>query len=338
MPRNKLPKKLSGIEKTAVLLLAIGEDRAKKVFQHLNEDEILKIGKAMVELKDIPSKVIEEVLQEFTNTFQSGERILPGGEEQAKRFLARIFDEKTAEKLLSKAETTVKAPPFKELENYSPNLIAQILSHEHPQTLALILGHLSPSHAAEVLKLLPEGIRAEVLMRLAKLESVPLEMLYEVDKVLKEQLEAMGGEGQKVGGIQAVAEIINALDRSTEEEILSEIEEESPQMAEEIRELMFVFEDIKNLDDRAIREILKEVSNEELTLALKGASDELKEKFFKNLSERAARMIKEDLEIMGPVRLSDVERAQKNIVRIVRKLEAEGRIVLAGKGGEDVLI
>ncbi len=338
MKKNKRPRKLNGIEKTAILLVAMGEERAKKVFQYLEEDEILKIGKAMVELKDVPSKTVEEVLREFNDVFVSGDRILPGGEEHAKKFLAKIFDEKTAESLLNKAEVTVKPPPFKDLENYSPNLIAQILSHEHPQTLSLILGHLSPAHAAEVLKLLPEGVRSEVLMRLAKLESVPLDMLYEVDKVLKEQLDAMGGEGQKVGGIQAVAEIINALDRSTEEEILSEIEEESPQMAEEIRELMFVFEDIKNLDDRAIREILKEVSNEELTLALKGASDELKEKFFGNLSERASRMIKEDLEIMGPVRLSDVEKAQKNIVRIVRKLESEGKIVLAGKGGEDVLI
>lgn len=175
-------------------------------------------------------------------------------------------------------------------------------------------------------------------MRLAKLEAVPLDMLYEVDKVLQSQLRAMGGEGQKVGGIQAVAEILNAVDRSTEEEVLSDIEEESTKMAEQIRELMFVFDDIINLDDRAIREVLKEISNDDLTLALKGSSEALQEKFFSNLSERAATMIKEDLEIMGPVKLSEVENAQKSIVKEIRRLEAEGRIVLAGKGGDDVLV
>ena len=175
-------------------------------------------------------------------------------------------------------------------------------------------------------------------MRLAKLEAVPEEMLVEVDKVLQSQLIAMGGkEGKKVGGVQAVAEILNAVDRSTEEEVLSEIEEESAQMAEEIRNLMFVFDDIRGLDDRSIRELLKEISNEDLTTALKGASDELQDKFFKNLSERASNMIKEDLEIMGPVRLSDVESAQQNIVKTVRRLEVENRIVIS-RGSSDVFV
>ena len=216
--------------------------------------------------------------------------------------------------------------------------MAQILRNEHPQTLALILGHLHPDQAAELLQNLPSGVRSEVLMRLARLEAVAEEMLLEVDRVLQNQLIAMGGkEGKKVGGITSVAEILNAVDRATEEEVLSEIEEESAQMAEDIRNLMFVFEDIKALDDRSIRELLKEVSNEELTQALKGASDDLKEKFFKNLSERAATMIREDLEIMGPVRLADVESAQQNVVKTVRRLEAEGKIAI-GRGGGDVFI
>ena len=175
-------------------------------------------------------------------------------------------------------------------------------------------------------------------MRLARLEAVAEDMLMEVDKVLQSQLIAMGGkEGKKVGGVASVAEILNAVDRATEEEVLSEIEEDSTQMAEEIRNLMFVFEDIKQLDDRGIRELLKEVSNDELTTALKGASDDLQEKFFKNLSERAANMIREDLEIMGPVKLSEVESAQQNVVKIVRRLEDEGRIVIS-RGSGDVFI
>jgi flagellar motor switch protein FliG len=228
--------------------------------------------------------------------------------------------------------------PFRELENVSPRILAQILRSEHPQTLALILGHLDSDQAAELLTNLPAGVRSEVLMRLAKLEAVAEDMLMEVDKVLQNQLVAMGGkEGRKVGGVSAVAEILNSVDRATEEEVLAEIEEESAQMAEEIRNLMFVFEDIKGLDDRAVREVLKEVSNDELTLALKGASEDLKDKFFRNLSERASNMIKEDLEIMGPVKLSDVESAQQGVVKTVRRLEAEGRIAI-GRGGGDVFV
>ena len=334
----KDPKQLTGVQKTAILLLALGDQYVQKIFKELDRDEIVKVSKAMVELETVPQEIVESVLAEFNEAFLSGKRALVGGPSQAKKILSKVLDGESVEDIMKRLEYDYKPPPFRGLENYSPNIMARILSNEHPQTLALILGHLPPHQAAEVLKNLPAGVRPEVLLRLAKLETVPLEMLYEVDSVLREQLEAMGGEGQKVGGVQAVAEILNATERSIEEEVLSEIETESPQMAEEIRELMFVFEDIKDLDDRSIRELLKEISNEDLTLALKGASDELKEKFFSNLSERAATMIKEDLEIMGPVRLSDVEQAQRNIVRIVRQLEAEGRIVLAGKGGEDVLI
>ena len=204
--------------------------------------------------------------------------------------------------------------------------------------MALILGHLPPDSAANLLQHLSAGVRAEVVMRLAKLESVAEEMLMEVDRVLQNQLIAIGGkEGRKVGGVGSVAEILNAIDRATEEEIMADIEEESTQLAEEIKQLMFVFEDIIKIDERGIRELLKEISNEDLTMALKTAAEDLRQKFFKNLSERAANMIREDLEIMGPVKLSDVETAQQNIVKQVRRLEAEGRIIIAGSGG-DVLV
>jgi flagellar motor switch protein FliG len=181
-------------------------------------------------------------------------------------------------------------------------------------------------------------VRTEVLMRLARLEAVPEDMLAAVDKVLQSQLIAMGGkEGRKVGGVQAVAEILNAVDRATEEEVLAEIEEESAQMAEDIRALMFVFEDVKTLDDRSLREILKEISNEDLTMALRGTNDELREIFFRNMSERASSMIREDLEIMGPTKLADVEAAQQNIIKVVRRLEGEGRVMIS-RGSGDVFI
>jgi flagellar motor switch protein FliG len=329
---------LTGQQKTAVLCLSLGDKFCSEVFKRIDRTEIARISKAMLEIDSVEKEDVEDVLREFNESMQFGQEMIVGGADTVKRMLSKTLDSDTAKYIMDSLEIAAGPTPFQELGNVSPRILAQILRNEHPQTLALILGHLHPDQAAELLQNLPSGVRAEVLMRLARLEAVAEEMLLEVDKVLQNQLIAMGGkEGKKVGGITSVAEILNSVDRATEEEVLSEIEEESAQMAEDIRNLMFVFEDIKALDDRSIRELLKEVSNEELTQALKGASDDLKEKFFKNLSERAATMIKEDLEIMGPVRLADVESAQQNVVKTVRRLEAEGKIAI-GRGGGDVFI
>ncbi len=333
-----MAEQLKGAHKTAVLLLAMGDKFTSEIFKRMDRSEITQVSKAMMEMDTIPKETVEEVVREYHRALVTGQELLSGGEDQVKRLLMKNLDADTAKYIMDALDMDHGPAPFRELENVSPKILSQILRNEHPQTLALILGHLHPDQAAELLSNLPAGVRPEVLMRLAKLEAVPEEMLMEVDKVLQSQLIAMGGkEGKKVGGVQSVAEILNAVDRATEEEVLSEIEEESAQMAEEIRNLMFVFEDIKGLDDRSIRELLKEISNEDLTTALKGASDELKEKFLGNLSERASTMIREDLEIMGPVRLSDVEGAQQNIVKTVRRLEVEGRIVI-GRGGGDVFV
>ncbi len=329
---------MTGPQKTAVLCLALGEKFTGEVFKRLDRREIARISKAMMDMETVPKEQVEDVVREFNETLQIGKDMVTGGPEQVRRMLSKTLDSDTAKYIMDTLELDTGPTPFQELGNVSPRILAQILRNEHPQTLALILGHLHSDQAAELLQNLPSGVRAEVLMRLSRLEAVAEDMLLEVDKVLQNQLIAMGGkEGKKVGGITAVAEILNAVDRATEEEVLSEIEEESAQTAEDIRNLMFVFEDIKALDDRAIRELLKEVSNEELTQALKGASEELRDKFFKNLSERAATMIQEDLEIMGPIRLAEVEAAQQNVVKTVRRLEAEGKIAI-GRGGGDVFI
>ncbi len=329
---------LTGPQKTAILLLAMGEKFTANVFKRLDRADIATISKAMVEMETIPKEDVEDVLREYHQQLILNAEMLMGGPDQVKKILMKNLDSETAKYILDALDLDSGPAPFRELENVSPRILSQILRNEHPQTLALILGHLHPDQAAELLQALPAGVRPEILMRLAKLEAVAEDMLLEVDKVLQSQLIAMGGkEGKKVGGVGAVAEILNAVDRSTEEEVLSEIEEESSQMAEDIRNLMFVFEDINGLDDRSIRELLKEISNEDLTKALKGSSEDLQEKFFRNLSERASAMIREDLEIMGPVRLSEVEGAQQNIVKIVRRLESEGR-VMVGRGGGDVFV
>lgn len=330
--------KLSGTQKTAIVLMAMGDKFAVDVFKRLERREISQVSKAMVEMNSVPKEMVEEVLKEFNQVLALGENTLVGSPDRVRQMLQGL-DSETAKFVLDSLELDTGPGPLKALENVSPKLLAQILRNEHPQTLALIIGHLESEQAAGLLQNLSAGVRAEVLIRLARLEAVPADMLEDVGKVLDRQLIAMGGrEGRKVGGVGAVAEILNAVERATEEEVLADIEEESTQLAEEIRQLMFVFEDIKELDDRSIRELLKEVSNDELTLALKGASEELRTKFFSNLSERAATMIKEDLEIMGPVKLSEVEAAQMNVVKVVRRLEAEGRIIITGKGGGDVLL
>lgn len=326
---------LTGTQKTAVLLLALGDKFTAEVFKRLDRKEIANISKAVVELETVPKETVETVLREFHQALITGRDLIAGGQDNLKRMLMKNLDGETAKYIMDTLNLESGPAPFRELERVSPRLLSQMLRNEHPQTLALILGHLNSDQAASLLTMLPAGVRAEVLIRLAKLEAVPEDMLMEVDRVLQSQLIAMGGkEGKKVGGVQSVAEILNAVDRATEEEVLSEIEEESAQMAEDIRNLMFVFEDVKDLDDRSVRELLKEISNEDLTLALRGASDGLKTRFFKNMSERASNMVREELEFMGPTKLSDVEQAQQNIVKIVRRLEAEGKVVVSRGGGE----
>ncbi|MBO4335731.1 MAG: flagellar motor switch protein FliG [Desulfovibrio sp.] len=326
---------LTGHQRTAVLLLAMGDKFTADVFKRMERQEIAEVSKAIVELEPVPRETVEEVLREFHESLTEGVDMISGGSETAKRMLVKNLDPETAKYVMDSLSLETGQEPFRELSQASPRLLSQILRNEHPQTLALIMGHLSSDQAASLLSNLPASVRAEVLTRLAKLESVPEDMLLEVDKVLTSQLIAMGGkEGKKVGGVQSVAEILNAVDRATGEEILTEIEEDSTQMAEDIRNLMFVFEDCKHIDDKGVRELLKSVSNEDLTLALKGASDELKEKFLSNMSERAGNMIREELEFMGPTKLSDVEAAQQNIVKIVRKLEGENKLVVSRGAGE----
>ena len=329
---------LTGHQRIAVLLLAMGDKFTADVFKRMERQEIAEISRAIVELESVPRETVEEVLREFHESLTEGVDMISGGTDIAKRTLVKNLDPETAKYVMDSLSLETGQEPFRELSQASPRVLSQILRNEHPQTLALIMGHLHPDLAAKLLTNLPASVRAEVLTRLAKLESVPEDMLLEVDKVLTSQIIAMGGkEGKKVGGTQSVAEILNAVDRATEEEILSEIEEESAQMAEDIRNLMFVFEDCKNIDDKGIREMLKSISNEDLTLALRGASDSLKEKFLSNMSERAGNMIREELEFMGPAKLSDVENAQQNIVKIVRKLEAENKIVIS-RGAGDVFV
>ena len=328
-------KSLDGAQKTAVLLLTLGEQFASEVFKRMERQELAAVSKAMAELDTVPKEMVEEVLREYYHSLVTGREMVRGGHDAVRKLLLPNVDSDTAKYVSDFLNLDTGPAPFKEISKVSPKLLAQILRNEHPQTLALILGNMVGDQAASLLTNLPAGVRTEVLMRLANLEAVPEDMLMAVDKVLQSQLIAMGGkEGKKIGGVQAVAEILNAVDRATEEEVMAEIEEESASIAEEIRNLMFVFEDVKDLEDRSVRELLKEISNEDLTMALRGAGEDLRTLFFKNMSERAGNMIREELEYMGPTKLSDVEAAQQNIVKIVRRLEAESKLVVSRGAGE----
>ncbi len=329
---------LSGTQKTAVLLLALGDKFTSEVFKRLERKEIAQISRAIIGLDSVPKEIVEEVLREFHMSIVTGRDLISGGQDILKRVLMKNLDSETAKYIMDTLNLETGPAPFRELERVSPRLLSQLLRNEHPQTLALVLGHLQSEQAANLLTMLPPGVRAEILMRLAKLEAVPEDMLMEVDRVLQSQLIAMGGkEGKKVGGVQSVAEILNAVDRATESEVLSEIEEESIQMAEDIRNLMFVFEDIKILDDRTLREIMRDIPQDQLIMAMRGASDELKEKFFANMSERNSATIRDELQFMPPAKLSEVEEAQQTIVKVVRGLEAEGKITIS-RGSGDVFV
>ena len=255
-----------------------------------------------------------------------------------------IFDEmirisRKADDLLGDLLTDRSASSFEKLNALSPPVLANLLLGEHPQTIALVLVNMKYHIAAEIIQELPEDLQSEVMVRIADLQNVPNEIVSEIQEVIEEQVSSVSKESdENLGGIQTAAEILNNLDSNTENAILDKIEAGREELAEEIRQSMFIFEDLIQLDDRSIRTLLKEISNDELTLALKTASEELGEKIFGNVSQRAAQMMKEDIEVMGPVKLRDVEQAQLNIIKIARRLADEGKVVLGGKGGEDVLV
>jgi len=243
-----------------------------------------------------------------------------------------------AQEVISKIDEEKHRIPFKHLRDIDPKLLAGFIKGEHPQTIAIIVSHLMHEKASQVLAYLPEQLQFEVVGRIASLETVPPDLIQEVDEVLEKELTSMGTRGEQIGGISVVAEILNHCDRRTGDSILQFLEETDSDLAERVRKLMFVFEDLLHVNDAGIRELLKEIRNEELTMALKTASEDLKAKLFKNLSQRAAQMLQEDISMMGPARLSEVESAQQAILTVARKLEKDGKLLLAGKDGGESFV
>jgi flagellar motor switch protein FliG len=329
-----------GPAKAAIFLLAMGEAFTAEVFRYLKEEEVRKVSALMAQIQNIPGEAVQKVLDEVRSKMAmvQGEVSVPV-EEFLKKVLFSSMPEDQARQIYEDIMRQLHPSTFQKLSNLEPKVIVNFLSNEHPQTIAVILAHLEPSHAAQILEELNDKLQADVMLRIANLEKISPEIVAEIDRVLEEELFSVEmSDATKVGGAEKVAEILNSVERNLEDTLMEQIEDTSEELAEEIRKLMFKFEDLLQVDDLAIVAILKEISTEELKLALKAASEELRAKFFNNMSERAGMMLKEDLEAMGPVRLKDVEQAQQAIIRVAKRLESEGKIVLGGKGGDDVLV
>lgn len=324
---------VSGIRKAAVLLMTLDEGLSKELIKELDQDEIDSLAREILRLRTIPSELIEKVHEEFIQTVQARGYMIPDAQGKFRSLIQKSLGEDAAEQFFGGIETRA-GKPGEFLKTVDPRILANVLRGEHPQTIALTLSILGPKKAGEAIRALPDRIQSEVVLRMANLEKVDKKILGEVELVLKQQLESVSMvEGEHLGGVEAVANIINQMDKSFEDDILGRVEEANPDLAERIRQLMFTFEDLLKLDDQNIQIILKEISNEEIRVALKGASDAIKDKIFKNMSERAASMLKEDIEAMGPVRLSDVERAQISIAMTTKRLDSEGKIILS-RGSE----
>lgn len=329
---------MNGADKSAILLLFLGPDVTSKVFDHLEDDDIKKIGQSMAGLGHVTRPVIDTVMQEFTAMTDPSSGFFSQGEEFVMKVLEKALGPQKAEILLQEIYSS-RGELVDILANMDAKTIANFLSQEHPQTIAVILAKLRPKQTGEIIGHLPQELQADVVMRIADVDQVSPEILAEIDDVIKREFTSMGGVQRfKVGGVEKVVEVFSHLDRSREKQILDALDVLNPPLAEIIRKHLFTFEDIFNLDERSIQQIMREVSTETLTLSLKTCTDELKEKIFRNISSRAADLIKEDLEVMGPVRLSDVEKAQTEIVKVASRLEEEGKIVIVGRGGDDVLV
>lgn len=341
-PNERLPSNpadLTGITKAAILLMTLDASIAGELLKKLAPEAVEEVTRELASLGRVPDDLRHAVVEEFYSISIASEYVNEGGLDYAKVLLKQSLDPTAADRVLQQIQTQVQKTPFSFLQKAESENLLTFIQEEHPQTIALIVCHLAHHKAAEILSGLPMQKQIEVIKRIANMEQTNPEVIREVEKGLESRLSNMLMQSmEKAGGIPTVAEILNLADRATEKSIMEGLEAEDPELVEEIRRLMFVFEDIKLVDDKGIQTIMKEVDNDELALALKTASSELQQKIFNNMSERAASLIKEDMQYMGPVRVSDVEQAQQRIVDVVRRLEDAGEIIISGRGGESELI
>jgi len=330
------PEELTGVRKAAVLTLLIGEKASTEIFKFLGEEEIEQIAREVAVLGAVPSEMATTVLEEFHHMWTGADYLAKGGLDYAQRLLVNSLGADMARRVLDRVVKSFESSmAFTGLERADPQQLSKFIQSEHPQTIALILAHLKPVQAAELLNSLPEDLRVDVITRMANLEEISPDVISRISQVIEQRLKSLGGSAhESYGGIRAVAELLNRIDRSVSSTVLEAIESQSPDLAVSIRNLMFVFDDLLHVDDSALREIIQRADKKALTIALKGTSEDIRNRFFTNMSKRAADMVKEEIELLGAVRLRDVEKNQQEIVAIARKLEEEGLLVTGAAAGE----
>ncbi len=329
---------LTGQQKVAILLIALGPECSAKVFKHLDDDEIEKLTLEIASHQKVTQEQKNEIISEFYQTLMAKSYISRGGLGYAKEVLEKALGSERAASIINRLTASLQVRPFDFLRKTDPSQLLNFIQNEHPQTIALILAYLNPDQAATVLAALPADRQADVAKRIAVMDRTSPEVLHDVERVLEKKLSSMASQDfTDAGGVQVVVEVLNRIDRSTEKSILDTLETENPDLAEEIKRRMFVFEDIVTLDDRSVQLVLREVDSKELSLAMKGTSEEVTSKIYKNMSKRGAAALKEELEYMGPVRMRDVEEAQQKVVNVIRKLEDKGDIVIS-RGKDDQMV
>ena len=325
-----------GLRKAAIIIMALGDEHATEIFKYLQEEEIERIAREVASIGHVPADVGERVLSEFHQLTTAADHINRGGVEHARRLLSRTLGPELSRRIIDRVVKSFSTTAgFATLEKANPQQLSKFILAEHPQTIALILAHLNSGAAAQLVALLPDEMRADVLMRMASIEDIAPDVISRISGVIDQRLKSLGGASREQhGGVRSVAELFNRLDRSVSQAALERIEEQSQELAVQIRNLMFVFEDLTTVEDVGIREIVNRADKKTLTVALKGASEEIRQRFFNNMSKRAAELLKEEMELMGAVRLREVEKAQHEIVAVARKLEEEGLISTGAGAGE----
>ncbi len=332
-------KGLSGKQKAAILLISLGPDVSASVYKHLNEEEIEKLTLEISGIKKVEAGAKEEILEEFHNIALAQDYISQGGIGYAKTILEKALGTDQALVIINRLTSSLQVRPFDFARKADPAQILNFIQNEHPQTIALILSYLDAAQAGKILSELPQDVQADIARRIAVMDSTSPEIINEVEQILERKLSAtVTQDYTNTGGIEAVVEVLNGVDRATERTILDALEIQDPELAEEIKKRMFVFEDIVTLDNRAIQRVIRDCENEDLLLSLKVSSEEVKEIVFKNMSQRMVETFKDEMEYMGPVRLRDVEEAQSRIVAVIRRLEDAGEIVVARGGGDDIIV
>ncbi len=330
---------MTGRQKAAVLMVTLGQDVSAKIFQHLNEEEIEQLTLEIANVRKVEPQEKEAIIEEFHQMALAQDYISQGGISYAKEVLEKALGQEKAIEVISRLTSTLQVRPFDFARKADPNQIFHFVQHEHPQTIALVLTYLEREQASQILSNLPQDKQAEVARRIALMDSTSPDVINQVEYILEQKLSStVTQDYTSTGGIEAVVQVLNGVDRSTERTILDELEVQDPELAEEIKKRMFVFEDIVNLDNRSIQRVIRDVENEDLILALKVASEEVKEVIFRNVSKRMEEMFKEEMEYMGPVRLKDVEEAQTRIVSTIRRLEEMGEVIIARGGGDDIVV